>query len=369
MPKDTNSEMKAILDATYITAERIVENDQQNRLLKYPEAEVAYELAGLKHAFRGAAVTLLAYKLASPDQDIRAHKDEQEGGFSARSYDSRITIPFLIEKSLPRSVESHWLTQTISFAGILDRNQELKTAPRKSGPLLIEVLNLTQELGRRHKTYLMLLAIMTRLIEIRNQDKVITTKPKSLPIDAVKYLLDSHFSRPYKANSPRLPQLAIFAIYQCLLENVIRFSDQSLEDLGRMKAADRKSGTVGDVVVLQKGQPVEAVEIKYGQPISYIHVCEAIDKVRGASVNRYYLLSTNGVAEDDVQQIDEKKIEFLHQNGCEIIVNGVIETVGYYLRLLPDTTEFLHNYATLVEIDDDTAYEHRIAWNEVCQTL
>ncbi len=63
------------------------------------------------------------------------------------------------------------------------------------------------------------------------------------------------------------------------------------------------------------------------------------------------------------------RISFLKQNGCEIIVNGVIESVGYYLRLLPNTTMFLANYASLVEGDDDTDYEHRIAWNKLCSDL
>ena len=72
-----------------------------------------------RNAFRGAAVTLLGYKIVDPSQDIRAHKDEQEDGFSARTFDNKVTVPFLIEKSLPRNVETHWLTQTLSFAGKL----------------------------------------------------------------------------------------------------------------------------------------------------------------------------------------------------------------------------------------------------------
>ena len=137
-----------------------------------------------------------------------------------------------------------------------------------------------------------------------------------------------------------------------------------------MKSADRKAGTVGDIVVINDAkEPVEAVEIKFGQPISDVHVCEAIEKVRGASVSRYYMLSTNGSVQEDNEIINKRKADFLKQNGCEIIVNGVIDTIGYYLRLLPNTTEFLANYAALVEADNDTSYEHRISWNDACSKI
>ncbi|MCY4046113.1 MAG: hypothetical protein OXE99_13685 [Cellvibrionales bacterium] len=360
--------LKIILEEKYKDAECILEMDSEIETQEKPHLKAAKDLAKIKHAFRGAALTLLGYKILEPKQDIRAHKDEYEKGFSARTYDTRVTVPFLIEKSLPRSVESHWLTQTLSFAGVLTEDQVLKTQPKKSGPLLIEVVNYAQttseEIGK------MITVILLELIKIRNKDKVILTKPKSLPIDTVKLILNKHFNIKYKNNAPRLPQLAIYAIYQSIIGKMARFNNQSLEPIQRMKSADRKAGTVGDIVLVnEENQPVEAVEIKFGQPISDIHVCEAIEKVRGVSVSRYYMLSTNGAVEEDIEIINERKAEFLKQNGCEIIVNGIVETIGYYLRLLPSTTEFLANYANLVEVDSDTSYEHRIAWNEVCSKI
>ena len=156
-----------------------------------------------------------------------------------------------------------------------------------------------------------------------------------------------------------------------MISKVVRFEGNTLAPLGRMKAADRKAGTVGDIVVLDENElPVEAVEIKFDQLIEEIHVAEAIEKVRAASVSRYYLLSTSGVVMgEELTALDKRKREFLKQNGCEIIVNGVIETIAYYLRLLPNTTEFIANYASLVEADDDTDYNHRIAWNKLCSRI
>lgn len=360
-------EQNGILLRAYKLAEEFVNGDAG---ISYtPEMKDASDLAKLKHAFRGAALTLLSYKLLVPDQDIRCHKEEYEGGFSARRFDTRVTVPFLIEHSLPRSVETHWLTQTLSFAGPLTMDVVLKTVPKKAGPLLLKVVNNAQSSKSLDAVFSMLVAIMVELIKIRNKDRVVLTRPKDLPIEAIKTLLNSHFSRKYKNNAPRLPQLAIYAIYQCLLGKMKRFEGKKLEKLQRMKAADRKAGTVGDIVVFENEKPIEAVEVKFDQPITDIHVCEAIEKVRAELVKRYYLLSTKGILVDDVSQIKDRTLLFLKQNGCEIIVNGVIETITYYLRLLPDTTDFLNNYADLIETDDDTGYEHRIAWNELCAEI
>jgi DNA (cytosine-5)-methyltransferase 1 len=185
----------------------------------------------------------------------------------------------------------------------------------------------------------------------------------------VKMLIEAHLAGPYKANAPRLPQLVIYAVYSCLVRSMDRYRGADLEPLERLKSADRKRGTIGDVVVARDGVRIEAVEIKHDQPIAYIHVAEAIDKVRAESVTRYYLLSNRGIDPDDAAKIYERAAEFLKQNGCELIINGIVDSLTYYLRLLPSTTEFLFKYAELLESDDDTGYEHRIRWNECCERL
>lgn len=57
---------------------------------------------------------------------------------------------------------------------------------------------------------------------------------------------------------------------------------------------------------------------------------------------------------------------FLETNGCEIIVNGVYETIKYYLRLLKSTNDFVNAYTELLAIDEDINYEHKVAWNAIC---
>jgi DNA (cytosine-5)-methyltransferase 1 len=358
--------MLSFLDGAYLEAENLVKEANLSKANIGVEIQACQELAATNHAFRGVAITLITYKLVCPEQDIRAHKAEHPNGFSARGFDTKIIVPFLMGKSLPHSVETHWLTQTISFAPALFPNVLLKTQPKRSGELLIKVVNFVEQ-GSKELWNNMLIALLAELIKIRNASKIVLTRPKNISIEKVKTLLDAHFTgRVYAKNAPRLPQIAIYAIYQAMMDKVERYSGQRLQHLARMKSADRKAGTVGDVVIFQGNLPWEAVEIKFKQAITFLHVSEAIEKVRAASVSRYYLLSTSGVNHADIQPIKDKQAEFLKHNGCEIIVNGVLESIGYYLRMLPNTTEFISNYASLVETDPDTDYEHRVFWNEVC---
>ena len=367
--------LRQLFEGIYADAQRLIDTDAdineyiRSNGIPADMAGEALKLARLDHAFRGAALTLLGVKHLNPAQDIRAHKAEHPGGFAARSLDTRATVLFLIDKSLPRSVETHWLTQTLSFADRLTLDLKLTTRPKQAGPLLIKVVNVANgdETGQLARGLLGL--IVYALIEIRNKDRVALTRPRSLPVVVVDALLRQHMSRTYKSGAPRLPQIAVYAIYACLIGNISRFEGHKLEPLERMKSADRKSGTVGDVVVSREGEPVEAVEIKYGQDIQSIHVLEAIEKVRALTVSRYYLLSTSGIAEAEAKEIFDKAAKFQKQNGCEIIVNGVFETVQYYLRLLPSTTDFIKHYADVLEDDEDVGYEHRIAWNECCAAL
>lgn len=369
---DQREIMHGVLQKAYREAEHVVaaESDIQESLeLEEGVLRCVRELSETRHACRGALVTLMAYKCCDPSQDVRVHKTEYDGGFSARTYDSQVTIPFLAENDLPRSVESHWLTQTLSFAGPLNHDIELKTRPQKVGRIFLQALDTDNLDDTGSVASRILTVIFLSLIQIRNKSRVILTRPKNLSIDSVAALLVRHFDSPYKTNAPRLPQLAVYAIYECLIGSVSRYEKQVLEPLQRMKSADRKSGTVGDVVVLKDGAPIEAVEIKFDQPIRLISIREAIEKVRAENVSRYYVLSTGDHDPDAPADIESLVEMFRRQNGCEIIVNGVIKTISYYLRLMPETTSFVRNYTRLVETDEDVGYEHRSAWNEACRQI
>jgi len=360
-----------LLQDCYATALQL--NNDQNLSPIHKALGAAYfqkvaELAQIKHAARGVVLTLAAYKAYQPSQDVRAHKAEHPGGFSGRVLDTDATVPFLAKHSLAYNVQTHWLSQTFSIAGPYTRESKLATIPKRAGILTVEVINDIQEKAEAAFARWTVVLILYLLIDERNKGQVHLTKPKNLTIDEAVRLLRSHFLRSYKKNAPRLPQIAVYALYKCLVDSVVRYKDCRLEPLMRMKAADRKAGTVGDVVVTRDKHPVEAVETKFDVPITAQHVAEAIEKVRAASVERYFLLSTGGIESSESQDIDRLRQDFRQSNGCEIVVDGVLETVAYYLRLLRSTGEFVIAYTEILEKDLDLDYEHRIAWNELCVT-
>ena len=127
-----------------------------------------------------------------------------------------------------------------------------------------------------------------------------------------------------------------------------------------------KSGTVGDIDLWENGRPIEAVEIKYEIPVGIAHVSEAIQKVQTESVERYFILSTAKPDSNEWDEVQKLISDFRKSNGCEIIVNGVYETIKYYLRLLKSTNEFVNAYTELLAIDEDINYEHKVAWNAIC---
>ena len=365
------SKFTRFLEARYQVAEKMVAADavdESRSLLGDDFWNQVSELSSLNHAGRGVALTLLAYKACVPEQDVRAHKEEISGGFSASTIETKYTVPFLLKHNLPRSVETHWLTQTFSYAGKLNEEAVLKTTPKKVGPLLVQVVNRIESEFTPAKVNAVVELVLARLIEFRNRDRVALTIPKSLEISAVLLHLKSHFEESYSKNAPRLPQCALYAMYRCLANEISRYRDLDLKPLGRMKAADRKAGTVGDIELHKDGLPFEAVEIKLGIPVRLIHFHEACEKVKSHTVQRYYILSTKGTDPADVKAINKEKAAFFRANGCEVIVNGVYETLAYYLRLLPSTATFLATYTSLMNDDEDVTYEHKTTWNKICET-
>lgn len=359
----------AVLQAAYDVGEANFRTsswaDQKTALGTFYDEVV--ELSKIKHAARGIALTLAAYKVTEPTQDIRCHKSEHPGGFSARSIDNAGTVRFLQANSLDYNVETHWLSQTFSFAGPYMADLVLKTQPKKAGPLMIKVVNGIENAADPVGFSKAVLQIfMGSLINIRNNNKVQLEKPQNLSIEQTTNLIRQHFLRKYDKNSPRLPQVAMYAIYEAILPTMDRYKGLELGPLERMKAANRKSGSVGDIDVNKGGQPFEAVEIKFQIAINRDHVAEAIQKIKTESVQRYLILSTVGVAEGEAAEITNLTHNFRRSNGCEIIVNGVFDTIKYYLRLIDSPATFINLYTALVEKDPDLGYEHRLAWNEVC---
>ena len=55
--------------------------------------------------------------------------------------------------------------------------------------------------------------------------------------------------------------------------------------------------------------------------------------------------------------------------GCQVIVNGLNQSLRYYLRLISDTKKFLSNYTEQIQTDQDVKDEHRELWAQILVNL
>lgn len=115
----------------------------------------------------------------------------------------------------------------------------------------------------------------------------------------------------------------------------------------------------------------EAVEIKYGIPISLVLVEDAFDKIQHQQVERYYLLTTPEPNTIETEQINNFTAQVRKHHGCEIIVNGVMPSLKYYMRLLGNPAKLLQRYEenlfTDYEVNTDVKQIHIEKWIELRQ--
>lgn len=329
-------------------------------------AEVTVESAESSKAALAVSLTCLIYKIFVPQQDVRNHQQSIDGGFSGRTFDSHVVTPFLRRHSFPCMAESGWLTRsfehkepyTLSYNGAI-KPQPLKTA-------FLTLIDAIQERNTTADNESLLSYMLELLIISRDSKSILPAIPRNLSIAATAALIDSHFHSKYSApGAARLPVLALYAVYQCLFaEGLRRFDGKSLLPLESHNSADTQSGRIGDIdVVNADGSEFEAVEVKLGVRVTAEIADRAKEKILRSTASRYYILSTAPADEDDRAQIDAAVRDVATISGCQLIINGVIPTIKYYLRLLSSPSAFAESYARLVFADESVKFEHRARWN------
>ncbi|MHA1832448.1 MAG: hypothetical protein ACTSV7_00535 [Candidatus Baldrarchaeia archaeon] len=331
-----------------------------------------------------ALITSLTKKLENPSQDVRYHKVELPGGYSGRTFDTRYVTPFL-KKKFPRIAmkESAWLTRSIEqphaftlrprFPGKI-QNKQVKEAflqlledieVNKADPmryLVAMFILLTQEASK----------VQTTISSIPRVPAV-----KEIEIDLIINCLKSHFFAHYSSHgASKLPVIAIYSIYKIMVKELNRYHDKKLEPLMSHVSPDMRSGRIGDIEVRDKNNECfEAVEVKYGIPIDSVMVKDAYKKFSSTRVRRYYLLTT---AKPYIKQGEEWNIKSLKRqirkdHGCEVIVNGIMQSIKYYLRLLRSPTQFINVYTETLKLDAaktaELKKEHIQKWSEIINRL
>jgi DNA (cytosine-5)-methyltransferase 1 len=308
-------------------------------------------------------ITLLTHKIVDPQQDIRLHQAKMKNGFSGRSIDTAVITPFMKSVNFPSMASSGWLTRSLEqpFPYTLDYKGDIASVKAEFLHILdqVQVHNASAEQ--------LLLYIFTKLIKKRDSMIVELAKPHSLAISDIIALLESHFTARYNSSgASRLPALAVYAAYQCMKSQVLRYEDKVLCPLESHNSADSQSGRISDVDINNSdGGAFEGVEIKHGIVITRHHIADAYEKFKIYKTDRYYILTTGSMDNADWKEIDAEIRRVADIHGCQVIVNGVYDTLKYYLRLLKDPAEFIEKYVEAIKIDKTIKFQHKTMWNDI----
>jgi DNA (cytosine-5)-methyltransferase 1 len=306
-------------------------------------------------------VTLLVHKLFSPKQDIRYFQNKMPNGFSARSIDTAHITPTLKELWLPSMAESWWLTRSLEqpYPYTMDYKWEISGTGMKNAFLYtVDFIENNPEFTKN-----ILRVILHNAISFRENNKVVIekiTEWDDILISAVIEILEEHFQTKYWTHWwSKLPVLAFYAIYQSLIWEIGRYKDCVLWELWSHTASDRTSNSAWDIQILKNGKVIEAIEVKLDKAIDLNIARIWYEKIARFNTRRYYILSYIGIKEEDEMDIKDLILEIQENHWCQLIVNWLLHTLKYYLRLIDNPSVFFNRYIELVEADGELKAIHK----------
>ena len=314
-------------------------------------------------------VTCLAIKVALPNIDIRYHQvqiqdqTDRPAGFNFRHVSEKVIYPWLNENNF-EGAKSGWQTRTFErpkpYMLTYDENiGDIKEPFLKSFNYIEEDKESAKEA---------LACLLHCQMILRESKKITLSIPKTKDIQLIVGLFNNHFFHQYKASkgASRLPVLALYAVYSVLIDQVNRYKGMTLKPLEAHSAADAQTGAIGDIEISKgkNGEIFEAVEVKHNIAISDIIIQNAAKKIMDKSVDRYYILTTHQNCEPDEEL--SKSISIIKEMyNCQLIANGLIPSLKYYLRLLSDPSLVFPKYVELLVEDKAIKHEHRDIWNKL----
>lgn len=311
--------------------------------------------------------TLMYYKYLNPEQDIRYHQKKQQNGFSGRSFDTKYVTPVLRKLGLPSMGESGWLTRSLEQDAPYDKNYPGAIACVKN-----QFLNVVDYLQKNKEKALNLLRLLLNAVDkIRQGNKIEINpleNPENLTIDKIINALTQHFLFHYGThNGAKLPVLAFHSIYSSLIKELKRYDDCYLAPLSSLTACDRTNKASGDIEIFRNDSIFESIEIKLDKKIDAQILRVAETKIYKWNPQRYYILSVLGIEETDKEEIESIVFKVLNEHGCQIIINGLIPTIKYYLRLVTNLDDFIKSYSKAVEVDTELQKIHKEKWVELLE--
>ena len=311
-------------------------------------------------------VTLLLRKLHDPEQDIRLHQAQMEGGFSGRGLDERVVTPFLRANQFPYMRSgSGWLTRSLEQSRPYDLDYPGNMRPAAVKEAFLRLIDGVQRHGLSAEN--LLIDIFAGLIRFRDQNtNLILSRPVNLSItDAVDRVSQHH--KTQMVGAARLPVLAMHAILSILTRETERYRDCTVLPLEHHTAADRRTNLVGDIHIVDSDNTLfEGYEVKHNIAITPGLVQTSFEKLQTTPIKRFYILTTYPHEDYSEFALDIQNVARIH--GSQLIVNGVDRTLMYYLRLIKDTSAFVDQYVSNLETDPSVTFQLKEAWNEIIVT-
>ena len=315
-------------------------------------------------------ITLFIYKIKHPEQDIRKHQKQIDGGFSGRTIDTHYITPTLKKLGLPSMAESGWLSRSLEQPYPYTLDYEGKIGNLEVKKAFLNLIDRVQ-IHNQNPKYI-LVELFKKVIDIQKQHiiKIEPIKnPDTLTIDKIITLLDKQFSHNYHTSyGSKLPVIAFYSIYTILINELSRYNNCTLKKLGSHTASDKTSKSAGDIEIYKNNTLFEVIEIKLDKAIDANILRIAKEKIIKYNPTRYYILSYIGIKEEK-QEIQNIINEVKGKHGCQIIINGVIHTLKYYLRLIENLNDFFEIYSNSIQNDSELKMVHKEIFQNLVKEL
>jgi DNA (cytosine-5)-methyltransferase 1 len=382
MGREANAEIRNEIGRQLDSALEIAENyfaTKQTEIIPYAseklDAEFIEALAQMHSNCSKATtgftniITGLSIKAAMGNcVDIRYHQTQiqdqtnRPAGFNFRGISENI-IYFWLSTHEFVCAKSGWQTRTFERPKpyMLDYDENIDDIKEAFLQCYDQVENNSQD------PLAALAFLFWRQLQLREASRIDIAIPNISDVLQIAHYFELHFGYRYKESkgASRLPVLALYAIYQVIIDEVARYNGKVLRPLEAHSAADARTGALGDIEVLNKDDSVfESLEIKHEIPITRETIETVKKKIRGSRVDRYYILTTHNLHDPSPDIANE--IEIVKRSlGTQLIANGVVPTIKYYLRLLSNPSTVFAKYADLLSSDSTIAFEHKDIWNQI----
>jgi DNA (cytosine-5)-methyltransferase 1 len=291
-----------------------------------------------------------------------------DGGFSGRSVDTKYITPTLKELKLPSMSESGWLTRSLEQPYPYNNNYNGKIGSVEVKKSFLDIVNYIETQPNSSLTVVQFL--LFHGIKIREENRIEITpieNPEKITIDSIIESLKTLFDKDYKiSGGSKFPVISFHCIYTILVNELKRFEGCSLGELGSHTSSDRTSKSSGDIEIFDKNRIlIESLEIKLNIEIDEHIVNRVLEKIIKYNPKRYYVLTSFGIKEEDYYPVMAKVNFIKNKHGCQLILNGLLPTLKYYLRLINDLQMFVDLFTEKINEDTELKIIHKLMWKEI----